>query len=736
MSDTPEKVEGIIESVVYANEENGYTVVEISTTDGAACTVVGSLPFAAPGERIEVEGVFTNHPTYGTQFKASVIVRTLPSSAMGILKYLAFGAVKGIGPATARRIVDKFGDNTFDILENEPEKLAEISGITPKRAAMIGNAFSVQASVRGLVEFLSSNGLEPSVAMLLFKRFGRDALDHVLSNPYILCEEPFLVDFFKTDKLALDLGFEDASFERIAAGILFELSYNTNEGHCFLPADKLIGAAVQLLSVEPEQTADVLEKLVETRRLVSDDLAGIRAVYLPQLYEAETFTAQRMAFLARRRFTDMRDAGGLIDQLQTELHIEYAKKQRDAIVLAVSNGLMILTGGPGTGKTTIVRAMLALFEHAGAKCALTAPTGRAAKRLGEVCGREAKTIHRLLEVGFGEGGMRFLRNIENPLDADVIIVDELSMVDVPLMASLLAAVKNGSRLILVGDADQLPPVGPGCVLRDLLNSGIIPFVHLDEIFRQAQESAIIVGAHKVNRGELLHIDNKQKDFFILRRNTPAQTIDTIVDLCKNRLPGKMGYDPSQIQVLSPTRKAGAGIEQLNIRLQEAVNPPSVKKKERRCGIFTIREGDRVMQIKNNYDIPWKRSDNGETGLGIFNGDIGTVEAISSLSETVTITFDDRTAVYDYEMLNELELAYAATVHKAQGSEYPVVILALCLKHSRLLTRSLLYTAMTRAREMLIIVGQEETVNDMISHDIRQRRYSGLRLRLIQLDNGA
>ena len=513
--------------------------------------------------------------------------------------------------------------------------------------------------------------------------------------------------------------------------------YNQNEGHVFLPREKLVAASAQFLCLEERLVSDVLDSMIELKKIKTDTINGIKACYLSKMYEAEAFAAQRLVFLASRRFPAVRGAEKALDELENETGIKFSGKQREAVITAVCEPVTVLTGGPGTGKTTAVRGMISILGRMGTKTLVAAPTGRAAKRLTELCGCEAKTIHRLLEVVFSEQGMAFSRNMENPLDADAVIIDELSMVDLPLMASLLAALKNSCRLIMVGDSDQLPSVGPGTVLNDIICSGIIKQIHLDEIFRQARESDIIMNAHAVNRGEMPSLKNNKKDFFFLNRREPNDVISTIVGLCTVRLPNNMGIDPSDIQVITPSKHGFAGVYSLNPILRDALNPPSPTKKERAFGNTVFREGDRVMQIKNNYDLAWNRAE-GEAesaGSGVFNGDMGVIKKINPLAETVTVEFIDKECDYSFGMLGELEHAYAITAHKAQGSEFRAVIFVAILVRSKLLNRNLFYTAITRARELFIIVGNADCITAMVSNKQRLKRYGGLKNRLLAVSEG-
>lgn len=721
-------ISGTVSSVIYQNEETGYTVLRLDTGAEGLVTVVGCLPYASPGETLELEGGWTSHPTHGQQFKVEQAVRRLPETTAAIYEYLAFGGIKGIGPVTARLIVERFGVETLDVIEQTPERLSELRGISAKKAQEIGRAFQRRAGLRRLVEFLVRAGLSARLAIRLFKVYGDDALAALKDNPYILAGEYIGGDFHEADKLALSLGFEAGSAERVQAAALFELSYNLNNGHTFIPRNKLIDVTSRLIDVDTYTTADALDSLIEQGMIVECEIVGLRACYLTSLYIAESEVAERILLMSGFKLFESGELRQLIDEAQSEMGVILAKGQKRAVEIAAERRIMALTGGPGTGKTTTVRAILALFNKMGLKTVLTAPTGRAAKRMGELCLEEAQTVHRLLGAGFNEemGLPLFQKCADDPLDADAVILDESSMVDITLMHALLDAMKPECRLVLVGDSDQLPSVGPGNVFADIIGSGIVETVCLTEIFRQAAESKIVSNAHRINRGEMPEADNTG-DFFFLQRRTPEKTVETILELCAQRLPQNMGIPPTQIQVLSPTRMYETGTVRLNSALQAALNPPAEGRNEKRFGDFLFREGDRVMQIRNNYDIIWKK---GETiGSGVFNGDIGQLIAIDNKQQTLTVDFEDKIANYSFDMLNELEPAYAMTVHKSQGSEYRAVILSLSRGAPGLMTRSVLYTAATRARELLIIVGDSEVLKAMTQDNRKQRRYSGLKARL-------
>ena len=726
-----EILQGTISAVVYQNYENGYSVLRLNLGGGENVTVVGTIPLPVVGEQLMVTGRWSTHSNYGKQFEAEFLDRMMPQSASEILAYLSSRVVKGIGPKTAARIVSHFGEDTLMVMEREPQRLAEVSGISPERAKLIGDEFRLQVGMRQLIEFFAVHHLPAELAVRTYKIYGDSTMELLYDDPYLLMDDGLDASFGAVDKFAIELGVAGDDPRRVEAGILFELTYNLSAGHSFLPEQKLIAATAQLLSVTPEVVQQGLAQAREAERVVPDTLAGIPVIYLPQLYEAETYCASRLSDFASNSFSVNEDVEPLLRSAAEESGLHYSQQQEQAIREAASSGLLLITGGPGTGKTTVLRGILNLLGNLQLRYLLAAPTGRAAKRLGEVTGEDASTIHRLLESGIdpATGKMAFARDEDNPLKCDAVVVDEMSMVDVLLLSSLLRAIPKGKRLILVGDPDQLPPVGPGFPFSDMLRSGCLPTVCLTEIFRQAQKSLIVMNAHRVNRGELPELKTVTSDFFFMRRGNEESVTQLIRDLCATRLPKNMGIQPSEIQVLSPTRKGGVGTAALNKLLQAALNPPAPEKKEKPYGESVFREGDRIMQIRNNYDIMWRQTDGTAVGTGIFNGDVGVIREIDLQQETLTVAFDDKEADYDFTQLGELELAYAVTVHKSQGSEYRAVILAAWNGSPYLLNRSVLYTAITRARELLIIVGREETVAAMTENAKKNRRYTGLKLRL-------
>ena len=704
MTQELEILQGTIEAVVYQNYDNGYSVLRLNVGEKQAVTVVGTIPLPVVGERLMVTGKWSTHSNYGRQFEAEFLERLLPETAAQIQAYLAGRVVKGIGPVSAARIVAKFGDKTLEIMEREPMRLAEVSGISEARAKAIGEEFRVRVGMRQLMEFFAQHQLPAELALRAYKLFGESTVDLLYDDPYLLMEEGLEAPFGAVDRFAIELGVDGDDPRRVEAGILFQLQYNLTVGHSFLPEKKLVDSTSQLLSLEPETIAQGLERLLEAGRVVRDVLAEITMDYLPELHEAEVYTAMRLRELAKRAFPEPEDLEERIEQVSQESGIEYSAEQTQAIREAATSGLLLITGGPGTGKTTLLTGILSLLGNMQLKCLVAAPTGRAAKRMAEVTGEEASTIHRLLEAGIdpNTGKMYFARDEDNP---------------------------RGKRLILVGDPDQLPPVGPGSPFGDMLRSGCLPAARLTEIFRQAQQSLIVMNAHRINRGELPDLKNVKSDFFFMRRNSEEELTRLIRDLCTTRLPKNMGIPPEQIQVLSPTRKGGVGTVALNKLLQSALNPPSPDKQEHAYGDYTFREGDRVMQIRNNYDIVWKKSDGTAAGTGIFNGDVGIIREIDRNKESVRVLYDDREAEYDFAQLGELEPAFAITVHKSQGSEYRAVILTAWGGSPYLLSRSVLYTAVTRAKELLIIAGRKETIAAMTANAQKNKRYTGLKLRL-------
>lgn len=724
------EINGTVSAVIFRNDENGYGVVKLELDSGENVTAVGCLPYIAPGEMISAEGSWMTHAQHGRQFKIEQCSRLLPTSAEAIYEYLAGGTVRGVGPATAALIVDRFGDKALDVLEMQPEKLAEIKGISSAKAKDISAGFKKQAGVRRLTEFLCSYGIQPIFALRMFKFYGNSAIEVVHENPYILSSSHIGASFAEADSLALALGLEGDSLNRVCAAVVFELVHNSGNGHCFIPRGKLTLATSQLIGVAQELAEDAVDKLAETGEIVCCTVAGLDACYLAPLYEAETYTAGRIKAMCKAKTERKVDITSIISRLEAANNIEYAPMQREAIALAAQNRMLVITGGPGTGKTTILKAVLALYDELELETYLAAPTGRAAKRMSELCGMEASTIHRMLGAKMSEDGetVVFGKDEEDKLACDALIIDECSMVDITLMHAILKALKSDCRILLVGDADQLPSVGPGNVFSDIIRSGVVPTVRLTEIFRQKADSRIVRNAHMINRGEHPDFNENSGDFFRLRRMQGGSCVETIVELCKKRLPENMKIPSNQIQVLSPSRKGETGTVNLNKCLQAALNPSDEKKKEKLFGETAFRVGDRVIQIKNNYDIVWKDK-LGKSGMGVYNGDIGTIIEIDTASEYLKVDYDDKIALYGFEMLNELEHAWALTVHKSQGSEYRAVILSLNPVAQLLLTRGVLYTAVTRAKELLIMVGDENVAHRMIDNHKQSRRYSALRIRL-------
>lgn len=716
---------GTAEQVVYRNDKNGYTVLEMVSGDESV-TVVGTLPMVSAGEELRLLGGWTSHPTFGVQFKAEACERKMPTSEKAILRYLSSGAVKGIGPATAGKLVDAFGEKTLEVMEKEPERLCSVKGITRQKAKKIAEEFQKIYGIREAMASLSEYGITPEEAVRIWKLWGNAATEFIQDDPYLLCEEGVGINFERADAIAASLERPQDDRCRVRAGILHVLRHNMRNGHTCLPQDKLLPAVSSFLGVEDQQVYEAFEALVTEGSLICDSLGERAFVFLPKLHQSEVLSASRLLMMLRYPAQSITGVESQIERIEREQGIEYADLQKKAIEDALKLGLLILTGGPGTGKTTTLNAIIRILSDAGEKVSLAAPTGRAAQRLSEVTGREAKTIHRLLEVEWDQNDKPvFSKNEHNLLDCDALIVDELSMVDTNLFEGLLKALPLGCRLVMVGDSDQLPSVGAGNVLSDLIHSELLPVVQLKEIFRQSMQSLIVTNAHRIVRGELPDLHQKNSDFFFLHMDNPRLISDTIVDLCIRRLPRTYGYSPLyDIQVLSPGRKGELGTFELNRQLQQALNPPDRSKKELAVGGMTLREGDKVMQIKNNYDIPWTKTD-GTTGEGVFNGDVGILAEINRPLSSLTVLYDDKTAVYELENASDLELAYAVTVHKSQGSEFSAVVMPMYPGPKPLYYRNLLYTGVTRAKSMLVMVGVEQTVQTMVENNKKTKRFSGL-----------
>jgi len=715
---------GTVEHIVYRNDENGWTVLELDVRDSLV-TVVGSIPSVQVGESLRVKGSWTEHPSFGRQFKAAACESSLPTDETAILRYLASGAVKGIGPATAARIVDRFGADSLRILEQEPQELAKIKGISLSKAREMGQSFCSQFGLREVVMTFAGYGLTANEALRCWKKFGAATLSRIKANPYLLCTPGLYIGFERADRLCMSLSGDKLDPHRLEAGVEYVLRHNLGNGHTCLPRDKVLPTAVTLLDVPAEAVESAVDRMVDSLLLRQEEINGRPFLFLPRMYESEAFIAVRMRLMSSIHNVAAADIELRIDAMEKNFHITYEEQQRRAMVEAITTGTLILTGGPGTGKTTTLRGIITLLESMGETVAIAAPTGRAAKRISQLTGREAKTLHRLLEVKWDDSDAPvFDRNERNPLEADAVVVDEMSMVDVLLFESLLRATKTGCRLILVGDTDQLPAVGAGCVLQDLIDSHTVPVVQLTQVFRQALESRIIYNAHRIVSGQPMELDNKG-DCFFMPRPSAAEVTRTVLDLCHHRLPDAYGYTHLEgIQVLCAGRKGEVGTGEMNHRLQELLNPPDKKKAEIAVEGVTLRVGDKVMHNRNNYDIPWIRDD-GDCGSGIFNGDIGVLEEVRLREDILTVRYEDRVATYTKQDAQDLELAYAITVHKSQGSEFDAVVLPVFRNTPHLCYRNLLYTAVTRAKSLLVLVGSRETLQRMIDNDRKTLRYTGL-----------
>ena len=735
--DKLEKIQGEVDSIIYRNEENGYAVIMLAC-DNDLITVVGEIGNVEEGEELVCTGEFIVHQKFGEQFKCRLCERSLPTTAASIQRYLASGVISGIGAVIAKRIVSKFGEDSLSVIENEPEKLAEIEGITLKKARKISEEFKTTFAVRSLMIYLSGFDIPTSVGISAWKRWGESAESVIRSNPYALCVFGVDLPFLKADIIAEEMGIDRRAKCRIEAGISCVLKENASAGHTCLPLDKFEKISCEFLKISPDEFKEVLNEQVEEENLFYYYKNGRPFVMLRDFFKAEDYISRRLSIMSACSYDNRIDFSAVIDIAEEENHITYEERQREAINLALSKGFLVLTGGPGTGKTTTLNAIISLYQQQGMTVMIAAPTGRAAKRISDLTGFEAKTIHRLLEVKHVDGeNLRFIHDESNQLDCEVMIIDEMSMVDSCLFEALLRAISVTCKLVLVGDSDQLPSVGAGNVLKDIIDSGVMPVVTLTEIFRQAQQSAIVTNAHKIVKGEHIDLTKKDKDFFFFQRQTFPELQRLVVDLCKTRLPKAYGYSPIQdIQVLSPTRKGPSGIVELNKILQQELNPPEAGKSEIKNLLYTYRKGDKVMQTKNDYDIIWKKTDDEgktESGTGIFNGDIGIITNVNKILKTVTIDFEGRVATYSLPMLENLELAYAVTVHKSQGSEFDAVILTVFGGFDKLYYRNLLYTAVTRAKKLLIIIGTKKRVEFMIDNNRRTLRYTCLKNMLVELN---
>lgn len=738
-----ETIEGYIEHIIYRNQENGYTVANL-VAEETEITCVGIFQYLNEGEAIRAKGVYKEHPSYGQQFSVSSYEIVIPQDSLAMERYLGSGAIKGIGAALAARIVRHFGDDTLRIIETEPERLAEVKGISERKAREIAEQVGDKADMRKAMMFLQQYGISQTLGAKIYQQYKQDMYRILKENPYKMAEDISGVGFKIADEIAARIGIHTDSDYRIRSGLLYILLLATAEGHVYLPKKVLLARAEKLLGVQADYMEKHIVDLAIDRKIVvkeiTDDFTDEKeqVVYASQYYQIELHTAQMLHELNLKDTIDEEVIAEKIRRIQKAEKIELDEMQQQAIAEAVKNGLLVITGGPGTGKTTTINGIIRYFEMEGLDIYLAAPTGRAAKRMTEATGYEAKTIHRMLELtGAPEeksGSIYFERNAQNPLEADVIIIDEMSMVDIFLMHALLSAVVSGTRLILVGDVNQLPSVGPGSVLKDIIASGEFPVVELVKIFRQASQSDIVVNAHKINQGVPVSLDNKSMDFFFLKRYDANVIISVVITLIQKKMPKFVDAEPYDIQVLTPMRKGLLGVERLNVILQQYLNPPSKEKKEKEHGKGLFREGDKVMQIKNNYQLEWEiRGLYGipvEKGVGVFNGDTGIIKEINTFAETITVEFDERRFVeYSFKQLEELELAYAITIHKAQGSEYPAVIIPLLAGPKMLMNRNLLYTAVTRARKCVTLVGDEKVFAEMENNKMEQSRYTTLDLRI-------
>ncbi len=720
------QLEGAVENIVYRNEENGYTVLEISDGDDYI-TAVGIMPQAGVGDTVKLTGTYINHRNYGKQFSAQICEVCRPTESADILIYLSSGAIKGIGSATAQRLVKEFGEATLDVMENQPERVAMLKGISKSKAEDFSKQLKTNTGVRTLMLYLGEYGISNTSSVKIYNMLGSNCVERIKENPYILCQGDYGVSFESADFIAKKEKLEPDSNVRIRAGITYVLKHNERNGHTCLPKEKLLSVASEFLGLEGTCVSECMEEMIFDRSIIADNISEKEFLFTPQLHLSEMYISSRIKMMLQFPADRIDNIEKEIEYCETNDGITYADLQKEAITSALTQGMLVLTGGPGTGKTTTINAIIKILKSKGKTVLLSAPTGRAAQRISELTGDEAKTLHRMLEVSWDkQDNPVFNKNERNQLKCDALIVDEVSMVDTYIFESLMRALPIGCRLILVGDSDQLPSVGPGNILSDLTESGIVPVVRLNEIFRQAQQSLIVTNAHKIVNGEMPVLNSADKDFFFLNRNNKSDVTNVIIDLCTSRLPKAYGYSAFEnIQVLSPSKKGELGTAELNHKLQSALNPKSDDKAEAVIGSKTFRVGDKVMQIKNNYDILWYR-ENGETGEGVFNGDIGIIERIDKKAKVIKINFYDKTATLTFEHASELDFAYAVTVHKSQGNEFDAVVMPMFSGPPQLYYRNLLYTAVTRAKKTLILVGNPSTVEYMVNNNRRTKRYSGLK----------
>lgn len=731
-----ETINGYVDHIIYRNADNGYTVL-VMICDEEEVTCVGTFSDIAEGENIEAHGNYNDHPTYGRQFAVKSFEEKAPKDEMAIERYLGSGAIKGVGIALAARIVRRFKSDTFRIIEEEPERLAEVKGISERKAMEIADQVNAKQDLRQAMIFLQQYGISTTLAVKIYNTYGQEIYGILKENPYRMADDVDGVGFRTADEIASRVGIRTDSDFRIRSGIQYALLQASNEGHTYLPMPELTQRASNLLQIEPEYIEKHYMNLAMDRKIIMRQAGNTTQIYASSFFYMEANTATMLKQLNANFNVPDIEIEERLRQIEKQTKMDLDEHQVEAVKEAVRNGLLVITGGPGTGKTTTINTIIRYFELEGMDIFLAAPTGRAAKRMSETTGFEARTIHRMLELNGGmEGNAGFEKNEQNPLETDVIIIDEMSMVDISLMYALLKAIAAGTRLILVGDVNQLPSVGPGSVLKDIIDSNEFHTVKLTKIFRQASTSDIIVNAHKINRGEPVSLDNKSMDFFFLKRYEADKIINVTLQLIKQKLPKFVGASEYDIQVLTPMRKGLLGVERLNGILQMYLNPADKRKREKEHGDTIFREGDKVMQTKNNYQLEWEiRSKYGlciDKGTGIFNGDMGIIEEINDFAETMTVSFDEgRMVEYPYKLLDELELAYAVTIHKSQGSEYPAVVIPLLSGPRMLMNRNLLYTAVTRAKKCVTIVGNDITFNQMIENNSQLKRYSGLRDRLTE-----